>query len=127
MAAWRWWQTCMWPTWTDGEVRLDLDWSSCSSGPAGEWSSGKVKCVDPALTNIGRTEDQIHRSAAVVRWLQCCLLSPLEGPLDPLDPRGGSQVSTPDDVTTGKRGGDLKTEKKKEAFFTMYTGILYTW
>lgn len=47
-------------------VRLDLDWSSCSSGPAGEWSSEKVKCADPTLTNIGRREDEIHRSAAVV-------------------------------------------------------------
>lgn len=58
------WQTCMWQT--DGEVRLDLDWSNCSSGPAGGWAFGKVKCVGPTLTNIERTEDQIRRSTAVV-------------------------------------------------------------
>lgn len=49
------WQTCMWQT--DGEVRLDLDWSNCSSGPAGGRSFGKVKCVGPTLTNIERRED----------------------------------------------------------------------
>lgn len=104
----------MWQT--DGEVRLDLDWSSCSSGPAGEWSPGKVKCVGPSAD-----EHRTHRRPDPSFGCSAVGAHSAIVPLGPLDPRGGSQVPTPDDVTPGRGGwpGYLETKRPKSLYRKM--------